>query len=104
MMDIPIDNQNTPQPAILRSMRGGNGNIVEQAKTHRSGWRRVMSRRSNQANCLVVFSAQDLIHSGRCASRSISSDIVRRGAHPCVAINLSAAGFVHLLQASHVFC
>ncbi len=51
MMNVPVDDEDSFQIEFLLSMPSGNGNVIEQAESHRPVGQSVVSRRSDQTEC-----------------------------------------------------
>ena len=68
MMDVEIDDGHTLQTMHMHRMLGGDGHVIEQAKTHRPVGRCMMTRRPHRAKCVVGFAGHHRIDRGNCSA------------------------------------
>ena len=77
MVDVPINDKNFSNPMFLLSVSGGNGCVIEDAKTHPLGRSGVMTGRTGQAKGMTSQVVQNVINRKKRAAGGAQGDLPR---------------------------
>ena len=90
-MHVPVDDQHTVQPESLHGRSSRDRDVAEQTESHRRIGPGVMSRRSHQAQRLVVFTTDNSRYCVDAGSGCKPRNVRRIGAHDRVGFNPPAS-------------
>ncbi len=85
-MHVEVDDSDALGPMGGAGVMRANGDVVEQAKTHRHGWLGVMAGRPHRAKGIAALTSHDRIHRGDHRTRRAQSRFTRSRRQAGVAI------------------